>query len=128
MSLALLPRALALATLPELAEPRHNAAAVALPDGRAMVTGGFGNAGLDSVEVLAEDGSGHAIEPCTQQAAARGHAWGALYCRLACPRPRRETAPEGVLLHFELVVDKKPVISATAPLDEHVPKTRFHLL
>ena len=42
----------------------------------------------------------------------------ALYCRLACPRPRRETTPEGVLLHFELVVDKKPVISATAPLDE----------
>ena len=42
----------------------------------------------------------------------------ALYRRLACPRPRRETTPEGVLLHFELVVDKKTVISATAPLDE----------
>ena len=42
----------------------------------------------------------------------------ALYCRLACPRPRRETTPEGVLLQFELVVDKKTVISATAPLDE----------
>ncbi len=42
----------------------------------------------------------------------------ALYCRLACPRPRRETTPEGVLLQFELVVDKKLVLSATAPLDE----------
>ena len=42
----------------------------------------------------------------------------ALYCRLACPRPRRETTPEGVLLQFELVVDKKLVLSATGPLDE----------
>ena len=42
----------------------------------------------------------------------------ALYCRLACPRPRRETTPEGVLLQFELVVGKKLVLSATAPLDE----------
>ena len=42
----------------------------------------------------------------------------ALYRRLACPQPRRETTPEGVLLQFELVVDKKMVISATAPLDE----------
>ena len=42
----------------------------------------------------------------------------ALYRRLACPQPRRETTPEGVLLQFELVVDKKTVISATAPLDE----------
>ena len=42
----------------------------------------------------------------------------ALYCRLACPRPRRETTPEGVLLQFELVVGKKLVLSATATLDE----------
>ena len=42
----------------------------------------------------------------------------ALYRRLACPQPRRETTPEGVLLQFELVVGKKMVISATAPLDE----------
>ena len=42
----------------------------------------------------------------------------ALYRRLACPQPRRETTPEGVLLQFELVVDKKLVLSATAPLDE----------
>ena len=41
-----------------------------------------------------------------------------LYRRLACPQPRRETTPEGVLLQFELVVGKKMVISATAPLDE----------
>ena len=41
----------------------------------------------------------------------------ALYRRLACPQPRRETTPEGVLLQFELVVDKKMVLSATAPLD-----------
>ena len=42
----------------------------------------------------------------------------ALYRRLACPQPRRETTPEGVLLQFELVVGKKLVLSATAPLDE----------
>ena len=42
----------------------------------------------------------------------------ALYHRLACPQPWRETTPEGVLLQFELVVGKKMVISATAPLDE----------
>ena len=42
----------------------------------------------------------------------------ALYCRLACPRPRRETTPEGVLVLFELKVDGKTLISATAPLDE----------
>ena len=33
-----------------------------------------------------------------------------LYRRLACPQPRRETTPEGVLLQFELVVGKKMVI------------------
>ena len=41
---------------------------------------------LDAVtraQLLAEDGSGHAIAPCAEQAAAHGHAWGALYCRLA---------------------------------------------
>ena len=42
----------------------------------------------------------------------------ALYARLACPRPRRETTPEGVLVLFELKVDGKTLISATAPLDE----------
>ena len=42
----------------------------------------------------------------------------ALYARLACPRLRRETTPEGVLVLFELKVDGKTLISATAPLDE----------
>ena len=42
----------------------------------------------------------------------------ALYRRLACPQPWRETTPEGVLVLFELFVDGKPMISATAPLDE----------
>ena len=42
----------------------------------------------------------------------------ALYARLACPQPRRETTPEGVLILFELKVDGKTLISATAPLDE----------
>ena len=42
----------------------------------------------------------------------------ALYARLACPQPRRETTPEGVLVLFELKVDGKTQISATAPLDE----------
>ncbi len=42
----------------------------------------------------------------------------ALYARLACPQPRRETTPEGVLVLFELKVDGKTLISATAPLDE----------
>ena len=42
----------------------------------------------------------------------------ALYRRLACPQPWRETTPEGVLVLFELLVDKKPVISATANLRE----------
>eukprot|EP01045_Picozoa_sp_COSAG04_P005421 COSAG04_NODE_252_length_18819_cov_8.853312_4_plen_794_part_00 len=52
--------------LPELAEERHNAAAVALLDGRAMLIGGFYNDDDDdgeeqvrtSVVVLAADGSG----------------------------------------------------------------------
>eukprot|EP01045_Picozoa_sp_COSAG04_P025407 COSAG04_NODE_3330_length_2923_cov_5.249646_3_plen_205_part_01 len=44
--------------LPELAEGRFGAAAVALPDGRAMVIGGVGHQFLASVEVLAADGSG----------------------------------------------------------------------
>ena len=34
-------------------------------------------------QLLAEDGSGHPVAPCTQKAAAHGHTWGALYCRLA---------------------------------------------
>ncbi len=42
----------------------------------------------------------------------------ALYRRLACPQPWRETTPEGVLVLFELKVDGKTLISATAPLDE----------
>ena len=42
----------------------------------------------------------------------------ALYARLACPQPRRKTTPEGVLVLFELKVDGKMLISATAPLDE----------
>ena len=42
----------------------------------------------------------------------------ALYARLACPQPRRKTTPEGVLVLFELKVDGKTLISATAPLDE----------
>ena len=42
----------------------------------------------------------------------------ALYRRLACPQPWRETTPEGVLVLFELFVDGKAMISATAPLDE----------
>ena len=42
----------------------------------------------------------------------------ALYARLACPQPRRETTPEGVLVLFELKVDGKTLISATASLDE----------
>ena len=42
----------------------------------------------------------------------------ALYARLACPQPRRETTPEGVLVLFELVVDKKTVFSATVNLLE----------
>ena len=42
----------------------------------------------------------------------------ALYRRLACPQPWRETTPEGVLVLFELFVDGKPMISATAALDE----------
>ena len=49
------------APLPDLAEKRCGAAAVALPDGRAMVVGGWlgGNErALASVEVLAADGSG----------------------------------------------------------------------
>ena len=40
----------------------------------------------------------------------------ALYRRLACPQPWRETTPEGVLVLFELVADKKTVFSATANL------------
>ena len=42
----------------------------------------------------------------------------ALYRRLACPQPWRETTPEGVLVLFELVADKKTVFSATANLRE----------
>ena len=42
----------------------------------------------------------------------------ALYRRLACPQPWRETTPEGVLVLFELFVDGKAMISATAALDE----------
>ena len=42
----------------------------------------------------------------------------ALYRRLACPQPWRETTPEGVLVLFELFVDGKAMVSATAPLDE----------
>ena len=42
----------------------------------------------------------------------------ALYRRLACPQPWRETTPEGVLVLFELVADKKTVFSATANLGE----------
>ena len=42
----------------------------------------------------------------------------ALYARLACPQPRRKTTPEGVLVLFELLSDKKPVMSATANLGE----------
>ena len=41
----------------------------------------------------------------------------ALYRRLACPQPWRETTPEGVLVLFELFVDGKAMVSATAPLD-----------
>ena len=42
----------------------------------------------------------------------------ALYRRLAYPQPWRETTPEGVLVLFELVVDKKTVFSATVNLLE----------
>ena len=42
----------------------------------------------------------------------------ALYRRLACPQPWRETTPEGVLVLFELVADKETVFSATANLRE----------
>eukprot|EP01045_Picozoa_sp_COSAG04_P027891 COSAG04_NODE_4188_length_2245_cov_4.831911_1_plen_522_part_00 len=49
------------APLPDMVEEREGAAAVALPDGRAMVIGGWDSANqrpLASVEVLAPDGSG----------------------------------------------------------------------
>ena len=42
----------------------------------------------------------------------------ALYRRLACPQPWSETTPEGVLVLFELFVDGKAMVSATASLDE----------
>ena len=42
----------------------------------------------------------------------------ALYRRLACPQPWRETTPEGVLVLFELKVDGKTMMSATANLGE----------
>ena len=42
----------------------------------------------------------------------------ALYRRLACPQPWRETTPEGVLVLFELFFNKKPVFSTTANLGE----------
>ena len=41
-----------------------------------------------------------------------------LYRRLACPQPWRETTPEGVLVLFELKVDGKTMVSATANLGE----------
>eukprot|EP01045_Picozoa_sp_COSAG04_P001770 COSAG04_NODE_61_length_30104_cov_10.610932_5_plen_363_part_00 len=52
--------ALAWTPLPTLTQGRYSAAAVALPDGRAMVIGGRtrGDYALASVEVLAADGSG----------------------------------------------------------------------
>ncbi len=53
-----MPGAAAWAPLPDTAEGRLAAAAVALPDGRAMVIGGKLRGPLASVEVLAADGSG----------------------------------------------------------------------
>eukprot|EP01045_Picozoa_sp_COSAG04_P019479 COSAG04_NODE_1894_length_5288_cov_2.767200_1_plen_369_part_10 len=69
-------------TLPEMAEARHSAVAVALPDGRVVAIGGHGGHNIDnlaSAEVLAADGSGwSALAPIVTKR--HGHAAAALPC------------------------------------------------